>query len=468
MPSRFSLLAVSTDRVELRRWSRFLQSCGYDVRSCADPLVAVKWIEKAAPAILLVGKLSADESAQVLRAARRQTGRPFVAALRICEELLPHEVLELVQAGWDDLLLAPVTHGELLTRLRSAARIVEFERRWSAQGKLDLSQALVDRQSWIQRLDAKRSTFGRSPHPCGYVALVSIDQLNQASNTDEANHFYAADTAEFHACQQCLSTSAFPGEPPGRWDRTTLAFYLSQHQESEAVAWAEARLEDLQECQRSDSFLVSWGLVPIFSTGDIEDYLEQAEEALQLARDSGGGIVATAHEVDEEKSAWPEGIEEQLFAATTARDIMQPCALLLSGEDTPQQALRLLKQMQLASSVVVDRQGHYLGTVTIDSLQESLNGTPRGRQSGSLRFLRQIVTHPPHFPAETSLADLLGYFAEKGEAASYAVVLNQRRPIGWIDCQYLATVNAAPAAGDLAPLGSPHAGSRFLIVAGGA
>ena len=163
MPSRFAVLAVSTERVELRRWSRFLQSCGYDVRACANAATAVKWIEKNPPAIVLAGKLAADEAAQVLRAARRQSVRPFVAALKICEELAPQEVLEMIQAGWDDLLVSPVTHGEMLTRLRSAARMVEFERRWAAQGTLDLGQSLVDRQSWIQRLDAKRSTFGRSP-----------------------------------------------------------------------------------------------------------------------------------------------------------------------------------------------------------------------------------------------------------------------------------------------------------------
>lgn len=466
MPSRFAVLAVSTDRVELRRWSRFLQSCGYDVRACADPATAVKWIEKDPPAMLLAGKLSSDEAAHVLRSARRQTERPFVACLKMCEELAPHEALDLIQAGWDDLLLSPVTHGELLTRLRSAARMVEFERRWSAQGKLDLSQVLVDRQSWIQRLDAKRSTAGRSPHPCGYVALVGIDSLDTPSRADTSESSFAADSIPFQACQQRLAASAVPGEMPGRWDRTTLAFFLNQHQQVEAEAWAEARLAEIQADDACTELLVSWGLVPIFSAGELDDYLEQAEDALQLARDSGGGIAATSQEVDKEEAECPVGMNEQLFTSTTGRDVMQPCALLLSAEDTPQQALRLLKQMDLPMSVVVDRQGQYLGTVTIESLQESLSGPPRGgRQTGSLRFLRQIITHPPHFAAETSLADLLSYFAAKGESASYAIVLHQRRPIGWVDCQFLASVNAAPTPDDLSPAGAPHAGSRFLVVA---
>jgi CheY-like chemotaxis protein/predicted transcriptional regulator len=453
MTDRLRILTFSENRVELRRLTRFLQVVGYPVTACADLAAATKLVEcEHFDALIADGVESEHLLTPLLRAVRAQEG--FTYCLMQCSPPSPLEVVDLFQAGWDDLLATPLVHGELLARLRAAARVVEYERRRLQQQKLDPRNLLPERLAWLQQL---RTRFA-SPNANGELGTIVLVEMDQLTNAPAAIEI-----------ARKLATA--PGcEGPACWNPTTFALFFPSMTEVETQAWgteflaggfrgADDETSTYQLPQRGNM-----GVAGVSQERGWDDAGRKAESALQMARDSGGGLAVTASQAESEQAVWSElAGDGRLFETTTAADVMTPCPLVLSADDTPQKALSLLRQTEMAAIPVVDRQGMYLGSVSFDQLSAAVTPTSRPQQSGSLRLLRHLCYQPPRFDAQTSLSKLVEFFA--GDPSPFAIVLRQRRPIGMVDCQSLATLNSPPTWDELAPASAPHPGSRYLLLA---
>lgn len=456
MSDRLRILTVSEDRTELRRLTRFLQVCGYAVTASADIPAAMKLVQREHyDALIADGSRGEQLYTPLLRAVRAQ--EEFTYCLLQCAPPSPLEVVDLYQTGWDDLLASPVVHGELLARLRAGARVIEYERRRSRQQKLDPRNMLPERVAWLQQLRTQFTSADKRG-VLGALVLVEFDESN--------------DAAAVATIARRVAAVAVGGEGPACWEPATLAFFFPQGTETEALAWGGGLLEggfrgasdetsSYQEPQRWNI-----GVAEVTTPTGWEAAGRAAESALQMARDSGGGIALSATQAEEEQSAWGAiAGDGRLFESSTAADVMIPCPLLLSADDTPQKALALFRQTELTAIPVVDRQGSYLGAVTLEQLTAAVAPTAPVRQSGSLRLLRHLVYQPPRFETHTSLSRLVEFFAS--DASPFGVVLRQRRPVGLVDCQSLATLNTPPTWNELAATTAPHPGSRYLLLAEG-
>ena len=125
--------------------------------------------------------------------------------------------------------------------------------------------------------------------------------------------------------------------------------------DKEAAAWAADWLLDLFRKeftwgQEKIQLSASAGIVELTADQTPQKILDKALAALQLAKASGRGSVATSHEVDEDQETWAQlAAGGNLFATTRARDVMIPCSTLLSVDDTHDQAQALFDQSRLTA-----------------------------------------------------------------------------------------------------------------------
>ena len=207
----------------------------------------------------------------------------------------------------------------------------------------------------------------------------------------------------------------------------------------------------------------SAGFTAVQSGEPADVALQRATSALQLAKVSGRDCVVHSDEVDDDQQVWTEiAAAGQLFATTTARDVMISCPLTIGADETVDQGLALLAQTQLELLPVVDADGRMLGLVTEARLQSARTpGANRPRQP-SVRLVRHVMeTEYKKFDEVAPLNEMMEHFAESEH--DYAVVVRDQRPLGLIYCQGLAALNERLQVTAFQPAGVSD-GSEYLLV----
>src|SRR5436190_12765340 len=154
MESRpFSALLLSADRALLRQLTRFLSLCGYDVRQAVDTDQALAAAEAGGADFLLVdGALQPSPGLSFFRAVRAHAPTSYTYSYLMAESIASADVAKALESGFDDFLEKPINFGEILTRLRAGARLIEFERRMEQQQGIDLVTKLPNSNSFFAHL----------------------------------------------------------------------------------------------------------------------------------------------------------------------------------------------------------------------------------------------------------------------------------------------------------------------------
>ena len=458
-PRPLSILIVSPDRDTLRRLSKFLEAFGYAVRQASDSQQALAAAQAAQPDFLILdASTDSPVDLQLCRQARRLWPDGYTVAMLLAPGPEVADVTTALEAGFDDFLAAPIVFGELLARLRAGARIIEFERRLSEQAGLEPITGLPDKGS----LDAEfqeRSASG------GFVALVDLDYFTRFGDRfgripAESLLRQAADVVRSHAASPAFLASLGGDQ---------IAVLLPAGAEA-ANAWAEGALaalagREFEVSGQPTRLTASCGLTQIAAGEPLEAALSRAQRALALAKASGRNGVATSDEVDLDSAAWAEfAADGKLFQTTLARDVMQPCPLMLHQDEPVEQAQAMLERTSLTAAPVVDGEGRLAGLVSLDQLtavHSKSTGKPRG--GSSVRPVRHVMTGDvARFEEATPLANLLEFFT--GEGAPLAIVQRDRRPRGIVHCHGLAALNEKLAAGHFARTKARTGNSADLLV----
>ena len=175
MASRpFKILLLTGDRAMLRHASRLLTVFGYQVDAVTSPGQASALLHAEPPDILLLdGTVDSQQALELCRQAA-DSARAYVYKLILVKEMTPADAVRWLEAGVDDFLGTPLEHGELLARLRTGVRALEFERRLArpgGQGKVRLQSRLP----FVSRLDSEM-TRGGSTKPSIACIVVEVDQ----------------------------------------------------------------------------------------------------------------------------------------------------------------------------------------------------------------------------------------------------------------------------------------------------
>jgi diguanylate cyclase (GGDEF)-like protein len=456
----FIALLVSSDRVLLRRLTKFLDVFGFEVRQAVGMAQAADVAEASSVDFLLVdGTCPLRDSAQLCRTVRKLSDAPFVYALLLLQDRDIPTLTDAMEAGFDDFLVQPVVYGELLARLRAGSRVVEFERRLGEQLGYDSTTGLLDKLSLRMRFDARLADVAADPFALALLDLDSFQRVNRRLGE-------AAGTTLLKSVAQWLEEQVVDGETlavvqPNRFGLLLPAGSAAERGRALLAALAE---QPFTVCGQELRLTASAGLVLVEAKEDFQHIKQRAEKALELAKASGRNCLATSDEVDEEIEAWAEAAAAgRLFETTLARDVMIPCPLLLTPEESLDQAFGLLDQTQLGAAPVVDSEGRLLGIVTREQLESRVPRSGRP-QSSSIRLVRHVMTtDAPTFEEITSLTHLMEFLSIEGH--ELAVVVRDGKPLGTVTCQGLAALNDRLATDRFVPCGTATAESAYLVVA---
>jgi len=451
------ILVSSDDRKILRRLSTFLEAFGYEVRQAAGRAQLDAAFRAGLPACLIldVGE-SLAEAVPWCAELRGHAPDEYVHVLLLTDEPGPAILAEALAAGADDFLTRPVVYGEVLSRLRAAARTIEFERRLREQAGVDPLVGLPSHAALLDRL-ARRAAAGAS-QPAVCVAL-DVDFLEGVAR----QHGRDAADALIRAVGEKLIELHEPAEPIASLGAGRFAALLLGVSEEEAVAWAERIRAAVAETEFTVAGAavrtsLSGAVVPVAAGADPQAVLEQAAAVLRWAKQSGRNVIVRAGEFSEEIRAWNEFVAQgRLFEGTIARDIMTPCTLALRSGDSLERAGSLLARSHLGVLPVVDDEGRLVGVLCGAAL------VARPGVDTSLATVEGVMEAPALArDEETRFDELMDFFRRQPTAR--LVIVRDGRPTGLVTANNLLALSVPLTAGSFAPTEPFSPSSSYLLV----
>jgi len=165
--------------------------------------------------------------------------------------------------------------------------------------------------------------------------------------------------------------------------------------------------------------------------------LSRAQQALQSAKHSGRNCVARHGESDDDAAAWAEfAAPGKLFHRTTARDIMTPCTLTLTAEQTIAHAATLMRRSHHVALPVVNAMGKLAGLI----LETAVFRGPVSGNSTSLSVGKVMTTDVPSYEEDATFATLRDFFTR--DSRSVVVITRNGQPKGLVTPDSLAALTS--------------------------
>jgi len=453
-------LIVADQRHTLRYLSKFLAALGYDVEQVADGERALAAIDHGTPDFLIFD-CGTDFAAGLrwCRSVSSSNRKHYVYTLLMVASPGPEDLKDALEAGVDDFLTKPIAYGELLGRLRVGARVIEFERRLREQSGIDPLTGLLNEEAFRNRLRDVCFLGDRQPTPTSCV-LMDVDFL---AHFNRAHGYEAGDTI-LRQVADTLSRQCTPPRALASFGGGRFAAILPDTSDLDAAMWAEELRQAIRELHTEGSALTS---SPTLSVGiaeqggdmqSAEDLLGRARDALQTAKVSGRDCVVRSGEFDDTE-AWADfAAPGKLFERTLARDVMTPCTLVLSQDDSVTQAVSLLKQAKLDILPVVDTKGGLVGVV---SQADVCDATP-GTEFETSQVCDIMTTDFPAYDEDASFAELRDFFTSDSRAL--VVVVCRDKPVGFVTPNSLAMLSMPLMTDSFAPAVPFSKTTDYLLV----
>jgi len=443
------VLIVAEDRRFLRHVSKFLTTFGYEVQQAADRQQAVAAIEGETPDVLLLDA-GPDPSAgpALCRAVVSREPSSPVFTFLIVPSPTAELLAEAVEAGVDDFLARPIIYGELLARLRAAARVLEFERRLRQQADVDPLTGLAK----------------RPPPRAGLLAACVVADLDQLRRINELYGRRSGDAVIRAAADRlrglCTDAEVLCSLGGGRF-----AVWMPKKSEAEAAAWAESARSALAatEIPLAEGMLrltASFGVAGADETASTaEAVLERAVRAVQTAKSSGRDCVVRSGEPDGDATAWAAlAGPGKLFERTRASDVMTPCTVWLRTDQPLGEAAPLVGPLPPVAVPVVDRDGKLAGLV----FPENVFGPAAGGTRESSLVSDVMTADVPRFEEDATFAALHDFFTR--DPRPVAVVTRRGKPTGLVTPDSLTSLSQPLTADTFGPRLPFSDGSEYLVV----
>ena len=426
-PRAINVAIVSPDRDTLRRLCWLLNAFGYRTSATVDVDTVVQSRTKGDPDVLLLD--AATPRVDLKQASfLRRPGVPYLYTLLLCDPARSPEVADAVEWGIDDLLHKPVNNGEVLARLRAAARFLEFENRLQEQATRDGLTKLLAKGGLLA---AMRRASERPGGPAGPHAIVCLDldffsRVNRQFGRKRGDETLCAVAA-------ALTDAAGRNAHVARLEEDRFAVLAPSGTPQQAAELAGSLREKVAAVE------VPGGDPPVRLTVSVvysifhpeEDVaveaLERATDALSHAKYSGRNLVIQVGQFDTAAAEWRKELNSgNPFASVIARDIMQPFSYLLqSGLDFDRVAPRLLAS-GLEYFPVVDKNRSLVGVIGRGQLPQcgSSPDDPPSTATGPPLVTPQTVAE------EASFGEVVERFS--AEDLPLLVVVRNKEPRGYI------------------------------------
>ncbi len=454
----FRLLVVADDRKILRRLSRFLKVFGFLVDPVADGRQARAVYEAHPPDFLIV---DGDSPAmQHCRSLFSENRNGYTYSFLLVRDMHMEGLTEALRAGVDDFLAKPLVYGELLARLRSGARVLEYERRMREQSAIDLTTSLLSRSAFQDRLQSELDGDGKKILSCVLLDLDFFDNINRLYGFGSGDEVLRAIADHLKSMAgECKYLASFGS---GRF-----AAMLPDTSDARALAWAESVREAISRLEvpvahETIALTGSLGVSSSLNDGTAaKAVIELAEEAVVGAKASGRNCVARCGQFDGETREWEDlATQGRLFDNTVARDVMISCPLVACGDDDLQRVAELLDQTRLSDIPVVDAHGKVVGLFNRDRLPGQMS-----RSSTWRKKVKDVMDRDaPMVGEDTSFNDLMDFFTSGDDAQYVAIVVRHDQPLGMVFRNGLAALSEPLTTDRFAPEIPCSLSSDYLLV----
>ena len=458
MDSRqFRLMIVAEDRKTLRRMTRFLSAFGFDVDPVTDVRQAISACKASPPDFLIVDgdSLNMEQCRQLFSKNRKGYSYTFL----MLRDAQIEGLTDAMVAGADDFLAKPLVFGELLARLRSGARVIEYERRVREQSAVEHTTGLLSYSAFRDRLQSELADAGDHEISCVLLDLDFLNNFNQLYGC-------AAGDEILRAVANLVRSMAGDCKYLASFGAGRFAALLPDASDAQALAWAETVRQavahlDITLKHETISVTASLGVAgTMHGVTSADELIKRAEDAIRMAKSSGRNCVARCGQFDGETREWEDLARQgRLFENTVARDVMVPCPVFVLGDQDAEEAAELLEQSRLSELPVVDRQGRLLGLFNADQLPD--NFTRSGKKTKVCDFMVQEVATVPE---NETFGALMQFFMADNQSNHVVVVVRHEKPLGMVYRSGLAALSEPLNVSSFAPEQSYSFSSQYLII----
>lgn len=452
----FRVLLADNQASELWTLSTFLSTTAYEVLETSTGQQAMAIADWWQPHFVIAGEQLDDcDGIQLCRRLRSRPSSDYVCFLFWTASQDAQLLAEAVNAGADDILCRPIVYGELLARLRMAARRVEFEHRLRETRRTDPLTSTISRQALLERVQ-QHIDAALAESPASLVA-ADLDLLAVAAYL----HGFPASQAMVVAAARHLSNLTPDGEPAARLGANRFGLLLPATTEGAAHRWAEHARQTLAGLEfpvpgGQARLTASFGVAQLAPGMDAAEALGLAERALRVAKRCGRNrvVLATAM-AGVVASSDGSSVTIDPLRNTMARDVMTPHVAWVPEDAPLSQAVELMKHSRLAALPVVDAEGRWAGTLCAAS-QRIRGGGRASRKVGEF-----VARDVEVFDEETSVQSLYEYF--RNHAAARVEITSKGRPAGFITRGTLAALAEAVTRETFAAATSGETSADLLV-----
>ena len=266
-------------------------------------------------------------SLDLCRRLRSLEGLEDAYLLLICRQANAKNLLDALRAGVDDFLTKPYLFCEVLSRLRTGARVLELERRLRDQTGQHQGSRLPGLAALHRRLRGELQSRGAEPRAVA-CAVVELDHFARVQRM----HGRPAAQRLMRSVAEELQDSLSSPDDLFRLDEARLALLV--HETAQAARRTQAqRIVDLvrhRQWKAGETPLqltASVGVARLLTGAmDPAELIAKATDALEAAKRSGGDFVAGDEEFAVEAEKWRRFAEPgAFFEDAAALDVAAPC-----------------------------------------------------------------------------------------------------------------------------------------------
>lgn len=435
-PTPLQVVVVSEDTTVLHEISWILEAVGYRVRTTKDFDLSALWRRYAVTDMVIVDGRQISEPTAATFA--HETENPLYRIF-LYDAAKPTDFAAWFAAGAHDALHAPVSRGELLARVRTGARFLEFERRLASQSSRSAVPGMYSRRGLLRKLRklAAADETGAPQHTLLVTAIDWYAGIRRKCGETVSRGLAGATARAIRRAVGDGAVAAYLGD--GRFatllvGQTATAAKRAAESLAKDFASRDSQHESVPRPTLT-SAVMSWP-----AGANAERFLGEALDTLDLAQLTGGDCVIEHGDFQPELTAWQNEMTEGTpFADVVAQDIMEPFpALLLDGADQPELA-DVLHRSGIPVRPYVDGAGRLVGVLPDPtSAAESQVGDARGNSPEGL-VIPETISHSASFP------EIYEAFSSRG--CSTLVVVAGEHPLGYVTCDgFLSMIDPIDAA----------------------
>jgi GGDEF domain-containing protein len=414
-PRPLQVVVISQQVSLLHDVSWILDAVGYKVETSSDLGPDALWRRYSVADLVIVDGRGAAEPAAATFSF--DSDKPHYR-LFLYDSAKPTDFSAWYAAGAHDALRVPVSRGELLARVRTGARFIEFERRLQNRSSRGSIPGMYSRRGFLRKL-RKLSAGDELGSAQNAMLIAAIDWyagIRRKCGETASQSLVNTAARAIKRVAGDNAVSAYLGD--GRF-----ATLLVGQTPAGAKAIAESLGRDFGSRESHHESVprpsLTSAIVPWMAGSNADHFLIDALETLALAEHSGGGGVVLEGEYSKEFSVWKQDLATgNPFVNVVAQDIMEPFPALLQRDAQQPELVEAFRSSGVSVPPVVDHDGRLLGVASEEA-------SAAGHSSSAL-------AKPETISHDAGFAEILEAFSSRDCAT--LIVTAAERPLGYLTC----------------------------------